>query len=99
MKPNTGNVHFRRRQIIDGVGQPLTLRDWRLADVRLAALTSAFGMLADRFWGSPMMERTRMQAALPIKVSDRLVSVEPGAGAHRKRLGSRAATRGRASTT
>ncbi|RYH12214.1 3-carboxy-cis,cis-muconate cycloisomerase [Tropicimonas sp. IMCC6043] len=43
-----------------------------LLDARLGALDEGFTSLDARFGDAPMMGRTRMQAALPIRVSDRL---------------------------
>ena len=90
IQPNTDSIHTgtTSQDVID-TALALTLRDFSdLLDVRLAALTSAFDVLADRFGDRPMMGRTRMQAALPIKVSDRLVTWSQPIAVHRKRLAS-----------
>lgn len=51
----------------------LTLQEFNaLLETRLQALDSALDDLAARFGEAPLMGRTRMQAALPIKVRDRL---------------------------
>jgi 3-carboxy-cis,cis-muconate cycloisomerase len=44
----------------------------RLFRARLAALEAALGALIERFGSAPLMGRTRMRAALPITVADRI---------------------------
>jgi 3-carboxy-cis,cis-muconate cycloisomerase len=57
-----------------------------LLDARLAALDTALGTLAGRFGAAPLMGRTRMQAALPIAVSDRIATWRSPLALHRARL-------------
>lgn len=55
-----------------------------IIDQRLAAITSALDALNSRFGPQPLMGRTRMQAAIPITVSDRIGSWKQPIVAHRK---------------
>jgi 3-carboxy-cis,cis-muconate cycloisomerase len=65
----------------------LTLRETTsLLDARLGSLSIALQSLDGRFVGNPMMGRTRMQAALPITVSDRLRTWSTPLVGHRQRL-------------
>ena len=65
----------------------LTLRDNNtLLAGRITAVSTAFDALADRFGGRTIMGRTRMQAAMPITVKDRLVTWAAPIQAHGERL-------------
>lgn len=65
----------------------LTLREVTLLVLdRLCALDAALSALADRFGGNALMARTRMQAALPISVADRLVIWRGPLAGHVRRL-------------
>ncbi|MBQ0750031.1 MAG: 3-carboxy-cis,cis-muconate cycloisomerase [Roseovarius sp.] len=57
-----------------------------LLDQRLTALQSALETLDHRFGANPLMGRTRMQAAMPIRVRDRLRPWITPLAAHRTRL-------------
>ncbi|NBB46749.1 3-carboxy-cis,cis-muconate cycloisomerase [Rhizobium sp. CRIBSB] len=54
-----------------------------IIDQRLAAIISALDALNRRFGAQPLMGRTRMQAAIPITVSDRIESWKQPIVAHR----------------
>ncbi len=54
-----------------------------IMDQRLAAITAALDALIGRFGTKPLMGRTRMQAAIPITVSDRIESWKQPIVAHR----------------
>lgn len=54
---------------------------------RLAAVEAALAALSARFGARPLMGRTRMQAALPITVSDRIAAWAAPLARHRQRLG------------
>jgi 3-carboxy-cis,cis-muconate cycloisomerase len=58
----------------------------KLLDHRLTALQSALENLDHRFGANPLMGRTRMQAAMPIRVRDRLRPWITPLAAHRTRL-------------
>lgn len=58
----------------------------KLLDHRLASLQSALADLDHRFGANPLMGRTRMQAAMPIRVRDRLRPWITPLAAHRTRL-------------
>lgn len=65
----------------------LTLRDVSdLLDARLARLSDRLDTLARRFGDGPLMGRTRMQAALPIAVGDRIATWSLPLHDHRDRL-------------
>ncbi|SEM54579.1 3-carboxy-cis,cis-muconate cycloisomerase [Loktanella fryxellensis] len=65
----------------------LTLRATSdLIDARLADLSLRLHALADRFGGNPLMARTRMQAALPVAVADRIRQWQAPLADHRDRL-------------
>ena len=55
---------------------------------RLGALDTTLGDLDARFGNRPLMGRTRMQAALPIRVADRLAGWRAPVAAQANRLGS-----------
>ncbi len=57
-----------------------------LIDSRLAHLVSSLTTLSDRCGAAPLMARTRMQAALPITVADRIRSWQGPLTDHRVRL-------------
>lgn len=65
----------------------LTIRDYNslLAD-RLTALETELAALTERFHAAPMMGRTRMQAALPITVADRISTWALPLQGHQTRL-------------
>ncbi|EKF60867.1 3-carboxy-cis,cis-muconate cycloisomerase [Agrobacterium albertimagni AOL15] len=54
-----------------------------ILDQRLAAVATALDGLDTRFGAKPLMGRTRMQAAIPITVSDRLTSWKSPVVAHK----------------
>src|SRR5262249_21201245 len=54
---------------------------------RLGELAAAFGRVNDAFGSRPLMGRTRMQAAIPITVADRVASWMSPLEALRQRLG------------
>lgn len=54
-----------------------------IIEQRLAAIISVLDALNSRFGAQPLMGRTRMQAAIPITVSDRFESWRLPIGAHR----------------
>lgn len=65
----------------------LAMRDTlRLLDARLADLQTALASLAARFGARPLMGRTRMQAAVPITVADRIAPWSDPLAEHRARL-------------
>lgn len=65
----------------------LTLRDFNdLLDTKLETLSAAFGQLEEKFGGRTIMGRTRMQAAMPIKLADRLLTWGQPVEQHRQRL-------------
>ena len=65
----------------------LTLRGTSdLIDARLGALVQALADLSDRFGAAPLMARTRMQAALPVTVADRIRIWRAPLVDHRARL-------------
>ncbi|GAA6179540.1 3-carboxy-cis,cis-muconate cycloisomerase [Shimia sp. NS0008-38b] len=65
----------------------LTLRDFDdLLDRKLDALSNAFGRLAEQFGERRLMGRTRMQAAMPIALVDRLTVWSQPLEQHQKRL-------------
>lgn len=65
----------------------MTLREASdLIAMRLRAIDGAFGALRDRFGAAPLMGRTRMQAATPITVGDRLDTWRRPLAAHLDRL-------------
>lgn len=55
-------------------------------DVRLDRVDAALAQLDDRFGPAPLMARTRMQAALPVTVSDRVALWRKPLAGHRERL-------------
>ncbi|MEI4471138.1 3-carboxy-cis,cis-muconate cycloisomerase [Frigidibacter sp. MR17.24] len=57
-----------------------------LFDARLAALVAALAQLETRFGDAPLMGRTRMQAAEPMAVRDRLLAWRLPLEGHRARL-------------
>lgn len=57
-----------------------------LVDSRLAALDAAIADLETRFGDQPLMGRTRMQAAVPITVRDRIEPWRLPLGHHRSRI-------------
>jgi len=57
-----------------------------LLEERLAAVESALAALSERFGENPLMGRTRMQAALPVTVGDRLSAWAAPLPRHRQRL-------------
>ncbi|SHF35940.1 3-carboxy-cis,cis-muconate cycloisomerase [Loktanella atrilutea] len=68
-------------------GLALTLRETSdLIDDRLAALAAGLVDLSDRFGAVPLMGRTRMQAALPVTVADRIRLWRAPLVDHRARL-------------
>jgi 3-carboxy-cis,cis-muconate cycloisomerase len=65
----------------------LTLRNFNsLLEVRLAAVAGGLDQLAAKFGPRMIMGRTRMQAALPVTVADRLVAWSQPLAGHRDRL-------------
>jgi 3-carboxy-cis,cis-muconate cycloisomerase len=65
----------------------LTLRDVNdLLEARLDALSLSLDALTDRFGTNTLMGRTRMQAALPITVADRIATWSQPLQDHRTRL-------------
>lgn len=54
---------------------------------RIDTVAATLGALADRFGGQPLMGRTRMQAAIPITVGDRIASWRGPLLRQRARLG------------
>ena len=73
-KDNSSAVHtgVTSQDVLD-TALAVTLRDFNaLLHLRLAELIAAIDELKGRFAAQPLMGRTRMQAALPITVGDRL---------------------------
>lgn len=85
---DNGGIHTgtTSQDVID-TALSMTVRDFNdLLDRRIAALVEAFEDLATRFGDTAIMGRTRMQAAMPIKLSDRLVTWKQPMIAHRLRI-------------
>lgn len=73
-KPHETSVHFgaTSQDVID-TALALTLRPvFDMLQQRLMAIDTALAVLAERFATARLMGRTRMQAAIPIMVGDRL---------------------------
>ncbi|MDB9801707.1 3-carboxy-cis,cis-muconate cycloisomerase [bacterium] len=88
MEADAASVHTgtTSQDVID-TALTMTLRDFNvLLDSRLAKLDDAFRRLDDRFGSRTIIGRTRMQAALPIKLSERLSRWSHPLTTHRKRL-------------
>lgn len=65
----------------------LTLREFNdLLEAKLADLSDAFGHLEAHFGTRTLMGRTRMQAAMPITLADRLATWAHPVSRHRQRL-------------
>ena len=82
------HVHFGATSQ-DAIDTSLMLRLTRvigILDARLAGLVARLGELDGTFGQSTLMGRTRMQAAIPIKVGDRLRAWSEPLGVHRVRL-------------
>jgi len=72
--PHDGSVHFgaTSQDIIDTALAVRLCAVFELFDSRLKALLTSLDHLSASFGDNPLMGRTRMQAAIPIKVSDRI---------------------------
>jgi 3-carboxy-cis,cis-muconate cycloisomerase len=90
LKTIAGNdaVHLgaTSQDVIDTATVCSLVATFDLLDARLEALHDDLQSLSDRFGRNPLMGRTRMQAAVPMHVSDRLFSWMQPLGAHRERL-------------
>lgn len=74
------------QDVIDTATALLLARSLDLIDQRLDRLASDLMALEDRFGPIPLMGRTRMQAAVPITVADRVQTWRLPLAAHRERL-------------
>ncbi len=86
--PHDADVHFGATSQ-DVIDTSLMLRLKEITAIlsrRLDALDAAFADLARRFGGRPLMARTRMQAAIEIRVADRIASWQLPLRDHRARL-------------
>jgi 3-carboxy-cis,cis-muconate cycloisomerase len=86
--PHADRLHFGATSQ-DVVDTALVLRLKPVLDVferRLDELTDRFSQLVERFGKKPLMGRTRMQAAIPITVGDRIRSWRDPLMRHRRRL-------------
>ncbi|MDI6025004.1 3-carboxy-cis,cis-muconate cycloisomerase [Corticibacterium sp. UT-5YL-CI-8] len=86
--PHAEHVHFGATSQ-DVIDTALILRLKRvvaLLDQRLASLEAGFESLSDRFGQSALMGHTRMQAAIPITVADRVESWRAPIARSRERL-------------
>ena len=72
--PHDASVHFgaTSQDIIDTALAVKLIAVFELFDVRLKALLKSLDQVTATFGDNPLMGRTRMQAAIPIRVSDRL---------------------------
>ena len=72
--PHDASVHFgaTSQDIIDTALAVRLCAMFELFDTRLMALLKSLDHLSASFGDDPLMGRTRMQAAIPIRVSDRL---------------------------
>jgi len=72
--PHDASVHFgaTSQDIVDTALAVNLSAVFELFDARLKALLTALDQLTATFGDNPLMGRTRMQAAIPIRVSDRL---------------------------
>ena len=87
-EPHAQHVHFGATSQ-DVVDTALVLRARAclvLLEQRLQALVAAFADLGQKFGGRQMMGYTRMQAALPITVADRIASWRAPLARHLERL-------------
>ena len=87
-EPHAGHVHVgaTSQDVID-TALVLMLRNANaILSNRMRALTEAFHDLRARFGRAPLMAYTRMQAALPITVADRLRTWSEPIGHHLDRL-------------
>lgn len=90
IQTDTSDIHTgtTSQDVID-TALSLVLKDFNvLLDSRLVTLGAAFTNLYDQFGSRTIMGRTRMQAALPITLSDRLSTWSHPLATHRKRLAS-----------
>ena len=74
------------QDVIDTATALSLVRSLDLIDQRLDRLASDLAALEDRFGPIPVMGRTRMQAAVPITVADRVQTWRLPLAAHRERL-------------
>ena len=87
-EPHSEHVHFgaTSQDVID-TAMILRIRACiDLLEERLSALVVAFADLGHRFGDRPLMARTRMQAAIPISVADRVTSWREPLVRHHERL-------------
>jgi 3-carboxy-cis,cis-muconate cycloisomerase len=74
------------QDVIDTATALSLVRSLDMIDQRLDRLASDLAALEDRFGPIPLMGRTRMQAAMPITVADRVQTWRLPLAAHRERL-------------
>ncbi|WP_439119712.1 3-carboxy-cis,cis-muconate cycloisomerase [Marivita sp.] len=90
LKERTGATAIHKgatsQDVIDTATVLSLVQSLDLIDQRLAQLASELNALEDRFGTSPLMGRTRMQAAMPITVADRVQTWRLPLDTHRDRL-------------
>lgn len=90
LKERTGATAIHKgatsQDVIDTATVLSLVQSLDLIDLRLAQLASELNALEDRFGTSPLMGRTRMQAAMPITVADRVQTWRLPLDTHRDRL-------------
>lgn len=90
LKERTGATAIHKgatsQDVIDTATVLSLVQSLDLIDQRLAQLASDLNALEDRFGTSPLMGRTRMQAAMPITVADRVQTWRLPLDTHRERL-------------
>lgn len=87
-EPNGRHVHFgaTSQDVIDTSLMMRLAKALRILLTRLKAMVSQLDEFDERFGARPLMGRTRMQAAIPITVADRIASWKAPLERHASRL-------------